>query len=146
MCICYDKYSGKRGTYTPFEPPVKEQRTAVARPKKSPDELRDTYVQVRLTVRERAQLEQRAAAYGLTLSEYMRRTGNGRPLPAGVAEQHSRAVLATALLRLGVNLNQIARHMNAGRFAPSYLPHLIEDIRGHVERLSRDEPGRDRRG
>lgn len=118
----------------------------MARPKKSPDTRRDVQTTVLYTAEERAQLEQRAAAFGLTLSEYMRRQTLGRSLPAGVAEQHNRAVLATALLRLGVNLNQIARHMNAGRFAPSYLPHLIEDIRGHVERLSRDEPGQDRRG
>lgn len=118
----------------------------MARPKKSPDTLRDVRTAVMLTAEERAQLEQRAAAYGLHLSEYVRRQTLGRPLPASVAEQHSRAVLATALLRLGVNLNQIARHMNAGRFAPPHLPHLIEDIRGHVERLSRDESGQDWRG
>lgn len=118
----------------------------MARPRKSPDTLRDVQTTVLYTTEERAQLEQRAAVYGLSLSEYMRRQTLGRPLPASVAERHSRAALTTALLRLGVNLNQIARHMNAGRSAPLHLPHLIEDIRGHVERLSRDEPGQDWRG
>ncbi|PJN94192.1 hypothetical protein CNY89_15975 [Amaricoccus sp. HAR-UPW-R2A-40] len=84
--------------------------------------------------------------------------GDDRPHPVGVhpaararhpatgrrGRAAHRAALATALLRLGVNLNQIARHMNAGRAAPSYLPALIEDIRRHVERLVDDEPGRDR--
>jgi hypothetical protein len=53
--------------------------------------------------------------YGLDLSEFIRRRTLGVPLPPHVAEQRTRATLATALLRLGVNLNQITRHMNAGR-------------------------------
>jgi Bacterial mobilisation protein (MobC) len=36
--------------------------------------------------------------------------------------------VAAALLRLGVNLNQIARHMNAGRGAPPDLSALIARI------------------
>ena len=97
-----------------------------------------------LTLRERAELEQRATTFGLTVSEFVRRQTLGRPLPAHVAEQQTRATLATALLRLGINLNQITRHMNAGRFAPYHLPELINDIRGHVDRLTRDESRRDR--
>lgn len=117
----------------------------MARPRKSPADMRDAPpLQVRLTEEERAELEQRAQLTGLTLSEFTRRRALGIPLPAGAAEQRTRAALATALLRLGVNLNQIARHMNAGRAAPSSLPVLIEDIRRHVERLADDEPGRDR--
>lgn len=116
----------------------------MGRPKKSPDDLRDVPTTVMLTERERAELEQRASAYGLTLSEFVRRQTLSRPMPAHVAEQRTRAGLATALLRLGVNLNQITRHMNAGRSAPHHLPDLIDEIRGHVDRLSRDEPGQDR--
>ena len=118
----------------------------MGRPKKSPEEVRDTYVQVRLTDRERAELEQRASPFGLSVSEYVRRQTLSRPMPAHVAEQRTRATLATALLRLGVNLNQITRHMNAGRFAPPHLPELIEDIRAHVDRLTSDEPHQDRLG
>lgn len=114
----------------------------MGRPKKSPDDLRDVRTAVMLTEAERAELEQRASAYGLTLSDFIRRQTLGRQLPAGVAEQRTRAVLATALLRLGVNLNQITRHMNAGRSPPFHLPDLINDIRGHVDRLTRDESGR----
>jgi len=97
-----------------------------------------------LTTRERAELEQRADAFGVSVSEFVRRRSLGRPLPATVAEQHTRANLATALLRLGVNLNQIAHHMNAGRSAPPHLTDLIDTIRGHVARLTAHESGRDR--
>lgn len=116
----------------------------MGRPRKSPDALHDVPTTVMLTAAERAELEQRAHAFGLTLSEFIRRRTLGQPLPAAVAEQRTRAALATALLRLGVNLNQITRHMNAGRGAPSHLPALIADIRGHVDALTHDEPGRNR--
>lgn len=133
------------GSLPPWNPPRRSVAT-VARPKKSPADLRDVRTAVMLTEAERAQLEQRASAYGLTLSDYIRRQTLGRALPEAVAAQRGRAVLATALLRLGVNLNQIARHMNAGRPAPSHLPQLIHDIRGHVDRLIPDDARRDRHG
>ena len=44
------------------------------------------------------------------------------------AVQRHVAALAVALLRLGVNLNQIARHMNAGKGAPPDLSALIARI------------------
>lgn len=116
----------------------------MARPKKSPDDLRADPLHVMLTMQERAELEQRASIFGLSVSEFVRRQTLGRPLPASVAEQKTRATLATALLRVGVNLNQIATRMNAGRDAPFYLPELITEIRGHVDRLTRDESRRDR--
>lgn len=118
----------------------------MGRPKKSPDELRDEPLHVMLTSQERAELEQRASTYGVTVSEFVRRQTLGRPLPATAAEQTTRAALATALLRIGVNLNQITRHMNAGRYAPYHLPELITDIRGHIDRLTRHDAGRNRHG
>ena len=118
----------------------------MGRPKKSPEDLRDVRTAVMLTERERVELEQRASTFGLSLSDFIRRQTLAQPMPASVAEQRTRATLATALLRLGVNLNQITRHMNAGRYAPYHLPELINDIRGHVDRLTRHESGRDRDG
>ena len=132
------------GEIVPLKTPLEGAAATVARPKKSPDDLRDVRTAVMLTERERAELEQRASAYGLSLSDFIRRQTLERALPASVAEQRTRAVLATALLRLGVNLNQITRHMNAGRSPPFHLPDLINDIRGHVDRLTRDESGRNR--
>jgi hypothetical protein len=117
----------------------------MARPRKSPEDRRDARYVLRLTDQEHAQAEARAAAYGLTLSEYFRRQALSRPLPERRAERQATAELTTALLRIGVNLNQIAKHMNAGREAPEYLPDLIATIAQHVERLS-DEPRGDREG
>lgn len=118
----------------------------MGRPKKSPADLRDVPTTVMLTEAERAELETRVRATGLTMSEFVRRRALGVPLPASAGDQRSRALLATALLRLGVNLNQIAHHMNAGRSEAFFLPQLLTDIRRHVDRLSRDEPGRNHHG
>jgi hypothetical protein len=117
----------------------------MARPRKSPEDRRDARHILRLTDEERAQAEARASSYGLTLSEYFRRQALSRPLPERRAERQATAELTTALLRLGVNLNQIARHMNAGHSAPGDLPALIATIAQHLERLS-DEPRGDRQG
>ena len=106
------------------------------RPRKSPERLRDTFLQVRMTLEERAELERQAKAYGLTMSELTRRRALGHRLPSPAGQQKANAVMATALLRIGVNLNQITKHMNAGRAAPMHLPNLIADIRAHVDRLT----------
>lgn len=114
-------------------------------PRKSPEKKRDVRTAVMLTALERAQLEERAGACGLSLSEFMRRQSLGRAMPAAAIDNRARAMLATALLRLGVNLNQITRRMNAGRLDSFGLPALIEDIRAHLDRLTH-EPDRDRAG
>lgn len=114
-------------------------------PRKSSDRKRDVRTTIMLTAIERAELEERARACGLTLSEFLRRQSLGRAMPAGAVERRSRATLATALLRIGVNLNQITRHMNAGWTESVQLPGLIGDIRAHIDRLTHDA-GRNRAG
>ena len=88
------------------------------------------------TIQERAELERRAHALGLTLSEYIRRRTLGVPLPPQSADRETRDKLATALLRIGVNLNQITKHMNAGRHAPPELPSLVATIQTHLKILT----------
>ncbi|PJN95209.1 hypothetical protein CNY89_09835 [Amaricoccus sp. HAR-UPW-R2A-40] len=116
----------------------------MGRPRLPPEALRDTRVQLRLTAEERAELERRADAFGLSLSDYLRRRALGSAMPATAAEERARAALATALLRIGVNLNQAMRRYNASGRPPPHLPQLIEDVRAHVDWLVSDEPRRDR--
>lgn len=113
----------------------------MARPKKAEAERRIDTLGVRLTVSERAEIDRTAAAYGLTTAEFMRRRSLGHRLPAAVAAQRQRAVLATALLRLGVNINQIAHRLNAGGREPGYLSALIARINAELDRL--DDPAPD---
>ena len=130
----------------PPENPRRKGLGAMGAPRKSPDRKRDVRTAVMLTAIERAQLEERAHACGLTLSEFVRRQALGRAMPAASIDHRARSVLAAALLRLGVNLNQITKHMNTGRSESFQLPALIDDIRAHIDTLTRHESGRNRAG
>ena len=100
----------------------------MARPRKAPEEKREDRLYPRLTTAERVEIERNAAILGVSPSEFMRRRSLSYRLPASLALQRHVAALAVALLRLGVNLNQIARHINAGRGAPPDLSALIARI------------------
>lgn len=117
----------------------------MGRPTISPEKRREVRTAVLYTMAERAELERRAAALGLTLSEYIRRRTLGVPLPPQAADRSVRDKLATSLLRIGVNLNQMTRHMNAGKPMPPELPGLLDTIRTHLKMLTH-EPDRDRQG
>ena len=78
--------------------------------------VRDGRIYVRVTGRERAAIERRARAAGLSKSEYMRRRSlvdGDRPIIRADSE---------ALRLVGSNLNQLAREVNIthdpGRIAP----------------------------
>jgi len=117
----------------------------MARPKKAPEDRRNDQINPRLTAWERAEIEQTAAALGLSPSEFMRRRALGYRLPATVAAQRQIAVLATALLRIGVNLNQLTHRANAGREPPEdYLRDLAARISALLDQIygSRDNGGR----
>lgn len=112
----------------------------MARPKSPDHERKDaTPVGVRLSAVQRAELEHKADALGLGLSEFFRRRALGYRLPQIVAERQQAAEATTALLRLGVNLNQIAKHVNAGRDVPvAELSDLIQRVNHAMDQL--DEP------
>jgi len=117
----------------------------MGRPKLSPQERRDCQTTVLYTAQERAELERRADAVGLSLSEFIRRRTLGVPLPPQSADRETRDKLATSLLRIGVNLNQITKHMNAGRHVPPDLPALCATIQTHINMLT-NESRRDHSG
>lgn len=82
------------------------------RPRKTPSDLRTQSLTCRLTEAERLQIEQAAYRAGLTASEYLRR----HALTGRVVVRETRTLDHAAfdqLRRIGVNLNQLARHTNA---------------------------------
>lgn len=117
----------------------------MGRPKMSPQDRRDCQTTVLYTMQERAELEARAASVGLSLSEFIRRRTLGVALPPQSADRVTRDKLAVSLLRIGVNLNQITKHMNAGRNAPPELPALVASINTHLKILTH-EPSRNHTG
>ena len=136
MCFWFPKTEARNGPHlaereTPLDTPQgarNGRRACMARPKKAPEEKREDRLNPRLTTAERAEIESHAAILGISPSEFMRRRSLDYRLPVALAVQRHVAALAVALLRLGVNLNQIARHMNAGRGAPPDLSALIARI------------------
>lgn len=86
----------------------------MARPRKDSDERRDTRLPaVRVTLDERVFVDAQATATGLSSAEYVRRRVLGvrvDPAPAAADER-----LLLELSRVGNNLNQIARNLNAER-------------------------------
>ena len=110
----------------------------MARPKKPAHERRTESMRFSVTDVERVQIEHTAALHGLGLSEFFRRRALGVRLPAASAEKQQAAEATAALLRIGVNLNQIAKHVNAGRPAPvSELSDLIGRINRHMDKLDK---------
>jgi hypothetical protein len=107
----------------------------MGRPRKSPEERRQNGPNPRMTTAERAEVERNAAILGVSPSDFVRRRSLGYRLPAALAVQRHLAALAVALLRIGVNLNQIARHMNAGRGAPPDLSALIARINAILDQI-----------
>lgn len=107
----------------------------MARPPLRPEERRDDRLpNLRVTAAERALIEERAAAAGLTLVDYCRRAiFKSRIAPKRTTADQS---LLVALNRVGVNLNQIAKNNNAGRDLPAHFPLVLDEIHELVRKLS----------
>lgn len=124
----------RRGTW-----PGGEEVCAVARPKKQQQEARSERLNLRLQPDERADIEARAVALGITPSDYARRLVIGGRLASVVAKKADPS-LVLAINRAGVNLNQIARTMNSGAgHVPLDLADTLERINRLLDRLQEDE-------
>lgn len=82
------------------------------RPIKQPHEKRSIQIKLRVTIAEDDYYKKQAGRAGISVAEYLRRTGLNIdirvPRPAADAE------LVTSINRLGNNANQIARRVNVG--------------------------------
>ena len=109
----------------------------MGRPKLAPHERRDDHLpNVRVTTAERAELEARAQRAGVTLTEFCRRAVFGQTVQERRSDPADRAL--AELNRVGVNLNQIARGMNAGRDLPASLQATLAEVRTAVAKVAGD--------
>jgi hypothetical protein len=109
----------------------------MARPPLRPEERRDDRLpNLRVTAAERALIEEKAAAAGLTLVEYCRRAiFKSRIAPKrGNTDQ----ALLVELNRVGVNLNQIAHRVNAGRSLSPEFPSVLDEVRAAIKKVLAD--------
>jgi hypothetical protein len=103
----------------------------MARPRKG--EARDRHVAFRLTLEEALVLRERAARTGQALSNYARNAAlSHRPRPTTIDPRRPFAMDPASfhqIRRLGVNLNQIAKRLNAQDMpAPPELAPLLAEI------------------
>jgi hypothetical protein len=77
-----------------------------------PDEERCSRIAVRLTINEHIALRERARTAGLTMAEFLRRRCFDVPVVPPKATADAR--MLTELNRIGVNLNQLTKRVNAG--------------------------------
>ncbi len=103
------------------------------RPTKHPDEQRSVRLSVRYTAAERVFLEDQSVAAGTAVSDLIRR----RSLGLAVQPRRARAdaALLSELNAIGVNLNQIARNLNAARSLREDAEVALSELRGVIARV-----------
>jgi hypothetical protein len=111
----------------------------MARPQKQATDKRPRVVSFRMTEEEHARLEAKAREAGQPIGEYARQAAEGGRIVARVSRVDF--ALTDQIRRLGVNLNQIAKHVNAGRSPPVYLERLCARVEAMLERLFDEEGG-----
>ena len=106
----------------------------MARPRLGEEERRTRTVGVRVTEAEAEELRERAQAARLSVGSYLRRRALGQRVRIA-AERRLGAEELRELNRIGVNLNQMARAMNAGSAAPAETRKAVEQVSELVARL-----------
>ena len=99
----------------------------MARPQLDEQERRARTVGVRVTAAEAAELRERAQAARLSMGAYLRRRALGQRVRMA-AERSLGAAELRELNRIGVNLNQMARAMNAGAVAGPGTREAVERV------------------
>lgn len=111
------------------------------RPKLAPEERRDHRLPApRVTLAELHFVQQRAAAAGMPLADFMRLAVTGTA-PRRRAQPKADSALLYELNKLGVNLNQIARAVNRGRDLPPEFAEILAQIHTAVLKLDEAEHG-----
>ena len=109
-----------------------ERKNQGGRPRKDPADRRSETYGLRLSPKEKSELEDRAERAGLSLAEYLRRRALGKPVRTRVDKEATHE-----LNRIGVNLNQLARAANAGKLeaVSDRAEAAIEELRALIEEL-----------
>jgi len=114
----------------------------MARPKKNIEDSHSVSASVRFTRAEYVKMQHIAHSMGISLSEFLRRRALGYRMPPMSSDRELISKLTNSLLRLGVNLNQVAKAANIReKVLANMLYDLIVRINEKMEEL--DESRRD---
>ena len=106
----------------------------MARPRLGDEERRTRTVGVRVTAAEAEELQERAQAARLSVGSYLRRRALGQRVRIA-ADRRLGAAELRELNRIGVNLNQMSRAMNAGAVSRPGTREAVERVGELVVRL-----------
>ena len=102
----------------------------MARPKKEKSYEKTNRVTVRFTDAEMKEIQEKSGKYHLSVSEYIRERVNRGKIDVHYGtdpEKDPRRKLAEEYHKIGINLNQIAKHLNSGGVASDQLLLDIEE-------------------
>jgi len=113
-------------------PITKAKRKTGGRPRSDSDSVRHKTIGVRVNKLEWEELQKKGKIMGMSPAQWLRTASLQRRLPQAPVPEINRQTYAN-LMRLAVNLNQIARAVNAGQ---SNAPiNLLLEIRREVNKL-----------
>ena len=92
--------------------------------------VRSAVVPIRFSVEERKALFERAKNFGVSLSEFVRRSALGRRMPPAPPPQINREIY-DQLCRIGNNLNQVARKIHEGASIDLELVTTLSELKGN---------------
>ena len=109
----------------------------MARPPLQKSERRNEHLPcVRVTSAEREKIEAKASEAGLTVSEYSRRAILKSRIKPQQGTVNADPALLLELNRIGVNLNQIALKVNAGRSLGLDYPVVMSELKAVLARIT----------
>lgn len=112
----------------------------MARPLKDPANAKSVKVDLRLTLADKTRIEDKARKARLSTSEFIRRASLGSKItnaPKGLNASRMDAETLAELNRWGVNLNQIAKHMNRGGETPAAFDQVLFQLYQLIENVGR---------
>jgi hypothetical protein len=114
---------------------VIDDKHRTGRPRKAEDEARCVRLaSPRLTHAEALFIQENAARAGLSVAEYSRRVLNRSKVTPAITDVDEAAL--AELARIGVNLNQMAKRINAGGIIPPLLADALAEVRVAVQRIA----------
>ncbi len=117
------------------EEPAKYQvKRQGGRQKKSPEAVRSQIISFRVKPSEFDKLKSQAESLGLDVGHFCRTLVLGKKVESVLVKQANQEVVRQ-LSRIGVNINQVAKHYNQGTQAETSLRELVVQLREVMGRL-----------
>jgi len=108
----------------------------MSRPIKNIDEKLSSLLRVRCTSKEKETIALKADQLGLSVSEYIRHVALGRSVK--IQEPKYGFELTQQVRKLGVNINQIARHFNSTHVMPEDFKRVLPKLEILLDKLLED--------